>query len=203
MAKLRLLSCSVFAYRQFKQRSPAKARPCGQRWITTHWHTDSWAIQSPQPPAEMSCERLVPLAQSASTAATTGPPSLESCCSPSTMRHAQVSFPHSLPSKDTSFMTQPETLINGMDPGRLTTHTLPLVCYLLNTTAEQGRGVCSASSRHAGDLHSPIPLTNSQSERQEMMHDRNILTKTSPSRNEKSSLYLRSSEEEYFLRCLI
>lgn len=93
VAKLQLLSCSVFAYTQFKQRSPAKARPCGQRWITAHWHTDSWAIRSPQPPAEMSRERLMPLAQSASTAATTGPPSLESCCSPQLCDTLRFPFP--------------------------------------------------------------------------------------------------------------
>lgn len=180
MAKLRLFSCSVFAYTQFKQRSPAKAGPCGQQWITVHWHADSWATRSTQPPAEISHERLVPPAQSAWTAATTGPSPLGSCCSPSTMRHAQVSLPHSLPSEDMCLTTQLETLLNGMEPGRTTTHTLPLVCYFLNSTPEQGRGTSSASSSHTEDLHSPIPLTSWKSERQGTMHDRNILTKISP-----------------------
>lgn len=56
-----LLSCSVFAHRRFKLWSPAKAGPRGQQWISRHWHTDSWAIQSS--PARMSHESLVPLAQ--------------------------------------------------------------------------------------------------------------------------------------------
>lgn len=81
-------------------------------------------------------------------------------------------------------------------------HTLPLVCYFLNTPAEQ-RGGTGTRSAPAGDLCSPIPLTNYQPQRQEMRHNRNILRKVLPSQNEKSRLHLQSAEEKYFLKCLI
>lgn len=77
---------------------------------------------------------------SAWTAATTGPSSLEGCHSPSIMRNTWISLPNSLPSEDVCLMTQLETLINGMEFGRLTTHTLLPLCYFLNKIVEQSEG---------------------------------------------------------------
>lgn len=59
-------------------------------------------------------------------------------------------------------MSQLETLINSMELGRLTTHTLPLVCYFLNAVAEQrgGEARVQPPAVTQEDLHSPISLTN-------------------------------------------
>lgn len=165
------------------------------------WHTDSWAIQSSQTPARMSHERLVPLAQPGLLPQPDCRHHLKAATLSQLYDTLGFSLPHPLSSKDVCLITHHSDKWHGVQKADHP-HTLPLVCYFLSTPAEQreGRGARSAP---AGDLHSPVPLTNYQPQRQEMRHNRNILTKASPSGKGKSSLRLQSREEKYFLKCLI